>query len=104
VKEAGFKLPGWAISPMSLLGDFSSTLERQLPSPSIEISSAPARHRQPHINVVLLANSLFLLLCTSSAIMATHIPDKLKAADLMRFIVRAAQLEKVKPVMAYWCM
>jgi vacuolar protein sorting-associated protein VTA1 len=36
--------------------------------------------------------------------MATHIPDKLKAADLTRFIVRAAQLEKVKPVMAYWCM
>jgi hypothetical protein len=88
----------------SLLGDFSSTLEHQLPSPSIEIFSAPARHRQPHINVVLLANSLFLLLCTSSAIMATHIPDKLKAADLIRFIVRAAQLEKVKPVMAYWCM
>jgi vacuolar protein sorting-associated protein VTA1 len=35
--------------------------------------------------------------------MATHIPDKLKIADLTRFIVRAAQLEKVKPVMAYWC-
>jgi vacuolar protein sorting-associated protein VTA1 len=35
--------------------------------------------------------------------MATHIPDKLKTADLTRFIVRAAQLEKVKPVMAYWC-
>jgi vacuolar protein sorting-associated protein VTA1 len=35
--------------------------------------------------------------------MASHIPDKLKAADLTRFIVRAAQLEKVKPVMAYWC-
>jgi len=35
--------------------------------------------------------------------MATHIPDNLKSADLTRFIVRAAQLEKVKPVMAYWC-
>jgi hypothetical protein len=89
---------------MSLLGDFSSTVEHQLPSPSIKISSAPARHRQPHITVVLLANILFLLLCRSSATMTTHIPDKLKAADLMRFIVRAAQLEKVKPVMAYWCM
>jgi hypothetical protein len=41
---------------------------------------------------------------TSPAVMAAHIPDKLKAADLTRFIVRAGQLEKVKPVMAYWCM
>jgi vacuolar protein sorting-associated protein VTA1 len=47
-----------------------------------------------------------LLFYTFFAIMAmtTHIPEKLKAADLTRFIVRAGQLEKVKPVMAYWCM
>jgi vacuolar protein sorting-associated protein VTA1 len=35
--------------------------------------------------------------------MAAHIPDKLKAADLTRFILRASQLETVKPVIAYWC-
>ena len=35
--------------------------------------------------------------------MAAHIPEKLKAADLARFIVRASQLETVKPVVAYWC-
>jgi vacuolar protein sorting-associated protein VTA1 len=49
-------------------------------------------------------NSFLFLFCAFSATMATHVPDKLKAADLTRFIVRAAQLEKVKPVMAYWCM
>ncbi|RKF73249.1 hypothetical protein GcM1_245149 [Golovinomyces cichoracearum] len=31
------------------------------------------------------------------------IPSKLKSADLTRFINRAAQLETVKPVVAYWC-
>ncbi|KUJ24688.1 DUF605-domain-containing protein [Mollisia scopiformis] len=35
--------------------------------------------------------------------MAANIPAKLKAADLTRFIVRASQLEAVKPVVAYWC-
>ncbi|KAG0651928.1 vacuolar sorting-associated [Hyphodiscus hymeniophilus] len=35
--------------------------------------------------------------------MATHIPAKLKTADLTRFIVRASQLETAKPVIAYWC-
>jgi vacuolar protein sorting-associated protein VTA1 len=35
--------------------------------------------------------------------MAAHIPQKLKAADLTRFATRAAQLETVKPVVAYWC-
>jgi vacuolar protein sorting-associated protein VTA1 len=35
--------------------------------------------------------------------MAPHIPEKLKAADLTRFILRASQLETVKPVIAYWC-
>ncbi|KAH6663226.1 Vta1 like-domain-containing protein [Halenospora varia] len=35
--------------------------------------------------------------------MAAHIPAKLKAADLTRFIVRASQLETAKPVIAYWC-
>jgi vacuolar protein sorting-associated protein VTA1 len=35
--------------------------------------------------------------------MATNIPAKLKTADLTRFLVRASQLETVKPVIAYWC-
>ncbi|KAG9232649.1 Vta1 like-domain-containing protein [Amylocarpus encephaloides] len=35
--------------------------------------------------------------------MAANIPAKLKTADLTRFIVRAGQLEKAKPVIAYWC-
>ncbi|CAL3972055.1 unnamed protein product [Diplocarpon coronariae] len=35
--------------------------------------------------------------------MASNIPANLKAADLTRFIVRAAQLEIAKPVIAYWC-
>jgi vacuolar protein sorting-associated protein VTA1 len=35
--------------------------------------------------------------------MAVNIPAKLKAADLTRFCVRAAQLETAKPVVAYWC-
>lgn len=35
--------------------------------------------------------------------MAANIPAKLKTADISRFALRASQLEKVKPVMAYWC-
>ena len=35
--------------------------------------------------------------------MASHIPAALKSADIGRFAVRAAQLERVKPVVAYWC-
>lgn len=35
--------------------------------------------------------------------MAAAVPEKLKKADLTRFIVRAAQLETAKPVVAYWC-
>ncbi|KAB8074679.1 Vta1 like-domain-containing protein [Aspergillus leporis] len=35
--------------------------------------------------------------------MASRIPAALKAADIGRFAVRAAQLERVKPVVAYWC-
>lgn len=29
---------------------------------------------------------------------------KVPALDLNRFVLRAAQLEKVKPAIAYWCM
>ena len=36
--------------------------------------------------------------------MAGNFPPKLKAADLSRFAARAAQLEKLKPVVTYWCM
>ncbi|CZT08462.1 uncharacterized protein RAG0_13535 [Rhynchosporium agropyri] len=35
--------------------------------------------------------------------MAVDIPTKLRKADLSRFILRAAQLETAKPVIAYWC-
>ncbi|PLB45119.1 DUF605-domain-containing protein [Aspergillus steynii IBT 23096] len=35
--------------------------------------------------------------------MASNIPAGLKSADIGRFAVRAAQLERVKPVIAYWC-
>ncbi|KAF2498665.1 DUF605-domain-containing protein [Lophium mytilinum] len=35
--------------------------------------------------------------------MTSNVPAKLKTADITRFAVRAAQLEKIKPVVAYWC-
>ncbi|KAL6248931.1 hypothetical protein RBB50_003994 [Rhinocladiella similis] len=35
--------------------------------------------------------------------MATQLPAALKAADISRFAHRAAQLEKPKPIIAYWC-
>ncbi|KAL4739166.1 Vta1 like-domain-containing protein [Aspergillus similis] len=35
--------------------------------------------------------------------MASNIPAALKSADVGRFAVRAAQLEKAKPIIAYWC-
>ncbi|MCJ1242877.1 hypothetical protein MMC30_000073 [Trapelia coarctata] len=35
--------------------------------------------------------------------MAANIPAALKSIDISRFAMRAAQVEKAKPVMAYWC-
>ncbi|KAJ5807855.1 Vacuolar protein sorting-associate Vta1 N-terminal [Penicillium riverlandense] len=35
--------------------------------------------------------------------MASNIPAALKSADIGRFALRAAQIERVKPVVAYWC-
>ncbi|KAF2675509.1 DUF605-domain-containing protein [Microthyrium microscopicum] len=35
--------------------------------------------------------------------MASSIPSALKTADITRFVLRANQLEKVKPAIAYWC-
>ena len=35
--------------------------------------------------------------------MAASIPDALKSADVTRFATRAAQVEKAKPAVAYWC-
>ncbi|KAF2403960.1 DUF605-domain-containing protein [Trichodelitschia bisporula] len=35
--------------------------------------------------------------------MTTPLPAPLRAADISRFALRAAQLEKFKPVVAYWC-
>ena len=34
--------------------------------------------------------------------MASTLPEKLRQADLGRFAQRAAQLDGIKPVMAYW--
>lgn len=36
--------------------------------------------------------------------MANTVPASLKSADIARFAHRAAQLEKPKPAVAYWCM
>ena len=36
--------------------------------------------------------------------MAASIPQGLKTADITRFATRAAQVEKAKPAIAYWCM
>jgi hypothetical protein len=38
--------------------------------------------------------------------MAAPLPAKLKAAapDVQRFATRAAQLEKFRPIVSYWCM
>lgn len=36
--------------------------------------------------------------------MAANIPAPLKKAGITPFVVRATQLEKAKPVIAYWCM
>ncbi|KAL3457072.1 Vta1 like-domain-containing protein [Aspergillus heterothallicus] len=35
--------------------------------------------------------------------MASNIPAALKTADIGRFAARAAQLDKAKPIIAYWC-
>ncbi|KAJ5207396.1 Protein of unknown function DUF605 [Penicillium cf. griseofulvum] len=35
--------------------------------------------------------------------MASNIPAGLRSADIGRFATRAAQIEKAKPVIAYWC-
>jgi vacuolar protein sorting-associated protein VTA1 len=35
--------------------------------------------------------------------MAANIPNSLKAADVGRFLTRASQIERAKPVVAYWC-
>ncbi|MCJ1482740.1 hypothetical protein MMC06_002906 [Schaereria dolodes] len=35
--------------------------------------------------------------------MASNIPTTLKSADITRFAIRAAQVERAKPVVAYWC-
>lgn len=36
--------------------------------------------------------------------MAANIPAGLKTADVVQYASRAAQLEKFKPVIAYWCL
>lgn len=36
--------------------------------------------------------------------MASTIPAGMKTADIARFAIRAAQLERMDPVMNYWCI
>jgi hypothetical protein len=45
----------------------------------------------------------FLFLPSNTTAMASNIPAALKSADIGRFALRAAQIERVKPVVAYWC-
>ena len=35
--------------------------------------------------------------------MASTVPNSLKSADINRFALRGAQVEKAKPAVAYWC-
>ena len=35
--------------------------------------------------------------------MAANLPEKLRTAEISRFALRAAQLEKIKPIISYWC-
>ena len=35
--------------------------------------------------------------------MAATVPNSLKSADITRFAARAAQVEKAKPAVSYWC-
>lgn len=35
--------------------------------------------------------------------MAATIPAALRSADIARFALRAGQVEKAKPAVAYWC-
>jgi len=47
---------------------------------------------------------LFIDRSNNLGAMAAQLPAKLKTtADITRFAQRAAQLEKVKPAIAYWC-
>jgi hypothetical protein len=47
---------------------------------------------------------LFIHRSDTLGAMAAQLPAKLKTtADVTRFAQRAAQLEKVKPAIAYWC-
>lgn len=48
------------------------------------------------------ATTTTTLLKYTQATMAT-IPDSLKTADIARFVTRATQVERAKPVVAYWC-
>ena len=44
--------------------------------------------------------TLHYLLATA---MSAAIPAALKTADISRFAIRAGQLEKARPAVAYWC-
>jgi hypothetical protein len=93
---------------ISLSSHFASRPISKLPA-----TSASPHDRAPHLCLRVTGNKTYTPLyynsftylpsAYSSSAMAAHIPEKLKAADLTRFVLRASQLETVKPVIAYWC-
>lgn len=52
---------------------------------------------------VICPELLLLLFGFNPSTMASNIPASLRTADIGRFALRAAQIEKAKPVVAYWC-
>jgi hypothetical protein len=52
---------------------------------------------EPRPNVICFLSSL------NSPDDMNNIPAGLRSADIGRFAIRAAQIEKAKPVVAYWC-
>ncbi|KAJ2897703.1 Vacuolar protein sorting-associated protein [Zalerion maritima] len=72
------------------------TSARSIPAdPRLSPLSSPLAHTASYFPGIV-PSSLFLT-------MAATLPASLKAADLTRFAHRASQLEKFKPVVAYWC-
>lgn len=78
-------------SPHALLGRTSS-VDKSNPTPAPSTSPPTSLQR-----------TLFTIHDNSYTAMATTIPDSLKSADIGRFVTRAAQIERAKPVIAYWC-
>lgn len=76
---------------------------------NVRCARTPASLRPPTPNVIPLdpPHNNFSAVTdprrSLSTTMAANIPASLKAADIGRFAIRAAQVERAKPVIAYWC-